>query len=61
MAISSQQEYERAIQEMQRLRDAPDDSPDGQRRLEIDAEIRMYALQNMDESRPAKPDHTRDS
>ena len=61
MAISSQQEYERAIQEMQRLRDAPDDSPDGKRRLEIDAEIRMYALQNMDESRPTKPDHTRDS
>ena len=30
------------MQEFQRLRDAPDDSPDGRRRMELDAEIKAY-------------------
>jgi hypothetical protein len=42
MPISSTQELEKAMQEFQRLRDAPDDSPDGRRRMELDAEIKSY-------------------
>jgi hypothetical protein len=42
MPISSTEDLEKAMQEFQRLRDAPDDSPDGRRRMELDAEIRAY-------------------
>jgi hypothetical protein len=30
------------MQEFQRLRDAPDDSEEGRRRMELDAEIKAY-------------------
>lgn len=30
------------MHEFQRLHDAPDDSPDGRRRMELDAEIKAY-------------------
>ena len=42
MPISSTEDLEKAMQEFQRLRDAPDDSPEGRRRLELDAEIKAY-------------------
>jgi hypothetical protein len=42
MPISSTDELEKAMQEFQRLRDAPDDSSDGKRRMELDAEIKAY-------------------
>ena len=42
MPISSTEEFEKAMQEFQRLRDAPDDSSDGKRRMELDAEIKAY-------------------
>jgi hypothetical protein len=40
MPIASTEEFESAMQEFQRLRDASDDSPEGRRRMELDAEIR---------------------
>jgi hypothetical protein len=42
MPISSTEDFEKAMKEFQRLRDAPDDSPDGRRRMELDAEIKSY-------------------
>ena len=42
MPITSTEEFESAMQEFQRLRDAPDDSPEGRRRMELDAEIKAY-------------------
>ena len=42
MPISSTEEFEKAMQEFQRLRDAPDDSREGRRRMELDAEIKAY-------------------
>jgi hypothetical protein len=42
MPISSTEDLEKAMQEFQRLRDAPDDSPEGRRRMELDAEIKAY-------------------
>ncbi|HYE51562.1 MAG TPA: hypothetical protein VEB20_18325 [Azospirillaceae bacterium] len=57
MPIANDKDFERAVQEFQRLRDAPDASPEGQRRLEIDAEIRAYTLQQGDSMRKAKPEH----
>jgi hypothetical protein len=42
MPITSTEEFESAMQEFQRLRDAPDDSQEGRRRLELDAEIKAY-------------------
>ncbi len=42
MPINSTEELESAMQEFQRLRDAPDDSPEGRRRMELDAEIKIY-------------------
>ena len=42
MPIASTEEFESAMQEFQRLRDAPDDSQEGRRRMELDAEIKAY-------------------
>ncbi|HYI72298.1 MAG TPA: hypothetical protein VEX87_21240 [Skermanella sp.] len=42
MPINSSEELEKAMHEFQRLHDAPDDSPDGRRRMELDAEIKAY-------------------
>jgi hypothetical protein len=42
MPISSTEDLEKAMQEFHRLRDAPDDSPEGRRRMELDAEIKAY-------------------
>jgi hypothetical protein len=42
MPISSTEDLEKAMQEFQRLRDAPDDSEEGRRRMELDAEIKAY-------------------
>jgi hypothetical protein len=43
MPISTTEDLEKAMQEFQRLRDAPEDSPQGRRRMELDAEIKAYA------------------
>ena len=42
MPINSTKEFEKAMQAFQRLRDAPDDSQNGRRRMELDAEIKAY-------------------
>jgi len=42
MPITSTAEFEKAMQEYQRLADAPDDSPEGRRRAELDADIKAY-------------------
>ncbi len=42
MPIASTEEFESTMQEFQRLRDASDDSPEGRRRMELDAEIKAY-------------------
>ena len=42
MPITSTEEFESAMQEFQRLRDAPDDSEEGRRRMELDAEIKAH-------------------
>jgi hypothetical protein len=42
MSISSTEDFEKAMQEFQRLRDAPDDSEEGRRRMELDAQIKAY-------------------
>jgi hypothetical protein len=42
MPISSTEDLEKAMQEFQRLRDAPDDSQEGRHRMELDAEIKAY-------------------
>ncbi|MFM2044562.1 MAG: hypothetical protein RLY86_3138 [Pseudomonadota bacterium] len=55
MPIRNDQELERAVQEFQRLRAEPDDSPDGRRRQDLDAEIKAYYLQHGESLRPAKP------
>ncbi|WP_207462254.1 hypothetical protein [Azospirillum sp. SYSU D00513] len=55
MPINSEQDLESAVAEFQRLADAPDGSPDGQRRMELDAEIKAYYVQCSDEMRAAKP------
>jgi hypothetical protein len=36
------EQFEKAMQEFQRLSEAPDDTPDGRRRAELDAEIRAF-------------------
>ena len=46
MPINSPSDLEKAVQEFQRLRDAPADSPDAARRDEIDAEIKAYYAQH---------------
>ncbi|WP_158046267.1 hypothetical protein [Skermanella pratensis] len=48
MPISSTEEFEKAMQEFQQLRDAPDDSPQGRRRMELDAEIKAYGATRQD-------------
>ena len=42
MPINSTEELGSAMQEFQRLHDVPDDSPEGRRRMELDAEIKIY-------------------
>ncbi|WP_207478617.1 hypothetical protein [Arenibaculum pallidiluteum] len=46
MPINSPDELAKAVQEFQRLRDAPPDSPDAARRDAVDAEIKTYYAQH---------------
>ncbi|WP_162937360.1 hypothetical protein [Indioceanicola profundi] len=55
MPIETEQDLERAVQEFQQLRDAPDDSDQGRRKQELDAEIKAYYLQHAEDMRAAKP------
>ncbi|CAO3418882.1 hypothetical protein [Azospirillum doebereinerae] len=57
MPITSEQDLERAMEEFQRLTDAPEDSEQGERRRVLDADIKAYYVQHSDELRPAKPRH----
>ncbi|MBP2294734.1 hypothetical protein [Azospirillum rugosum] len=57
MPINNERDLERAVEEFQRLSDAPAGSPDERRRRELDAEIKAFYVQNMDELRVAKPRH----
>jgi hypothetical protein len=42
MPINSTEEFEKAMQEFQRLSTAKDDTPEGRRRAELDADIKAY-------------------
>ena len=42
MAITNEAELEQAMQEFNKLRDAPDGSPEAARREELDAEIKAW-------------------
>ncbi|WP_168220357.1 hypothetical protein [Azospirillum thermophilum] len=55
MTINSETELERAVAEFQRLSSAPDDSEEGRRRRDLDADIKAYYAKCSDEMRPAKP------
>ncbi|MBP2227516.1 hypothetical protein [Azospirillum agricola] len=57
MPISSEQDLERAVEEFQRLSDAPDESKEGERRRVLDADIKAYYAQCSDALRPGKPRH----
>ncbi|WP_199231495.1 hypothetical protein [Azospirillum sp. TSO35-2] len=58
MPITSERELERAVQEFQRLADAPEESADGRRRRDLDADIKAYYATCADTLRPAKPPAT---
>ena len=45
MPITSTEEFEKAMQEYQRLSTAKDDTPEGRRRAELDADIKAYNAQ----------------
>ncbi len=55
MPIRTEQELERAVQEFQTLRDAPEDSDRGRRRAELDADIKAFYVTNAESLRKAKP------
>ncbi|HYD32810.1 MAG TPA: hypothetical protein VEB64_18380 [Azospirillaceae bacterium] len=55
MPIDTEAEFEQAIQEFQRLRDAPEQSPEGRRRAELDAEIKAYYQLHASDLRPSRP------
>lgn len=57
MPINTERDLERAVEEFQRLSDAPAGSQEERRRRELDAEIKAFYVQNMDELRVAKPRH----
>lgn len=56
MAIKDEADLERAVQEFQTLRHAPDDSADGQRRAALDADIKAFYVANAESLRKAKPE-----
>lgn len=58
MPINSDQDLERAVQEFQRLSDAPDESEEGRRRSVLDADIKEYYAQCANTLRPGKPPST---
>lgn len=55
MTIQTPNELANAVQEFQRLRDAAQDSPEAQRRDELDAEIKAYYAEHAGDLRKAKP------
>ncbi|MBP2314519.1 hypothetical protein [Azospirillum soli] len=57
MPIDNERELEQAVAEFQRLADAPAGSAGERRRLELDAEIKAFYIQNSDKMRVAKPPH----
>ena len=58
MPINSDQDLERAVQEFQRLSDAPDESEEGRRRSVLDADIKVYYAKCANTLRPGKPPST---
>lgn len=57
MPIASDSDLERAIQEFQRLSDAPEDSEEGRRRSVLDADIKAYYAKCSDTLRPGRASH----
>jgi hypothetical protein len=51
-------EMERLMQAFQRLRDAPEGSPDAERRQAIEAQIRMLDHSKGDDMSKGRPQHT---
>lgn len=60
MPIRDEAELERAMQEYHKLRDAPAGSPEARRRDEVDAEIKAFSMQNMQDLAKGKPNDTSD-
>ncbi|HET8726444.1 MAG TPA: hypothetical protein VFO41_02945 [Alphaproteobacteria bacterium] len=57
MKITTGEELEQAVQEYGRLKDAAENTPDADRRDELNAAISRYYLDHKDELRKAKPEH----
>lgn len=55
MGIETEEQLADAVREFTELRDAPDDSDRGRRRLELDAAIKMYYQIHAEDDRMAKP------
>ncbi len=55
MAIRTDHELENAVQEYQRLRNAPEGSDSAARREALNADIQTYYHQHKQNLRPAKP------
>lgn len=55
MAIRTDDELENAVQEYQRLRNAPEGSDSAARRESLNADIQTYYHQHQQNLRPAKP------
>ncbi len=60
MPIANERELQHAMQEYNRLRDAPRESPDGHRFAALDADIRAYFLEHGGEMALGKPDHAQE-
>lgn len=56
MPITDDDQLARAIDEFQRLSNAPRGSDEERRRIEIDADIKAYTMTQTEAMRPAKPD-----
>lgn len=55
MGIETEDQLADAVREFNELRDAPDDSPQGKRRMELDAQIKMFYQIHAEDVRVAKP------
>lgn len=55
MPLHSDADLESAVSEFQTLQDVPDDSPQAERRRELDAAIKDYYARHGNDLRPGKP------
>ncbi len=57
MPITNERDLERAVDEFQRLAEAPAESEQGRRRRVLDADIKAYYATCSDALRPGRPRH----